>query len=92
MDGRTEMEEKGPDTLANQADSFGAASHSRWKKNPLALHVGQLQLSAESGMQSAHTRDCIDTWCGLHNTAKSHTSSQSRQLALFFAGLCETLD
>lgn len=32
MDGREIPKEvKGPDTLANQADSFGAASHSRWK-------------------------------------------------------------
>ncbi len=54
-------------------------------KTPLALHVGQLQLSAEAGMQSAHTRDCIDTnkdtlnCCRLRNATKSqaHTPSQS---------------
>ena len=33
MKGRREIlkEEKGPDTVANQADSLGAVSHSRWK-------------------------------------------------------------
>lgn len=54
-------------------------------KTPLALHVGQPQLSVEAGMQSAHTRDCVDTYkdtqtCSrLHNTAKSqaHSPSQS---------------
>lgn len=44
MEGWTE--EKGPDTLAGG-------------KTPLALHVGQPQLSVQSGMQSVHTRDCI---------------------------------
>lgn len=52
-------------------------------KTPLALHVGQP--SAEAGMQSAHTRDCIDTnkdtlnCCRLRNATKSqaHTPSQS---------------
>lgn len=54
-------------------------------KTPLALHVGSPQLSVEAGMQSAHARDCVDTYkdtqtcCRLHNTAKSqaHCLSQS---------------
>lgn len=51
---------------------------------PLALHVGQVQLSVEAGMQNAHTRDCIDiyrdtqTCCHFRNTAKSYAHPSSK--------------
>lgn len=87
-------EEKGPDMLANQADSFGAAKPEQVDKHHwlcmLDNHSWVLRLACKARTHT-HTRDFIDTYIdtqtcySFHDTAKSqaHTPSQSRWLALW---------